>query len=235
MEQRPNDIQRGIESTRATVDNKLDTLAAQARDSFDLQHQVAERPWLMLGAAVAAGYVLGSMGGAEEQRWSGTPAITTNYNQHAYMPDRTSSAAGQASRSSAGSFLSQFDDEIDMLKTAAIATLTTFLRDKVKEYVPALGEQLGQQMQGQRSKTPSTAPGASRYANPSGAPAVNTESIPTTTSYGSNMVDRGAEHASPYYPPGSAGTGADRDYVKTYHPPSETERERSVGEDPTGH
>src|SRR6266511_5633638 len=131
MDQGSDHIRRDIESTRAALDNKLDTLEAKARQAFDLKHQVSERPWMMLGAAAAAGFVLGSIGGGEDhaQRWSGRPQITTDYNQHADWSHDRQRFASDANRSSSSarstmdSFLGQFDDEIDMLKVAAITTL----------------------------------------------------------------------------------------------------------------
>jgi hypothetical protein len=146
MDQRSDFIRQDIESTRASLDEKLDTLESRARQTFDLKHQVSERPWMMLGAAFAAGYALGSMGGGDdhEQRWHGQPATTTYYNQHAQYAPAGGPSLGEKVKSGADSFLSQFDDEIDMLKTAAIATLTNFLRDSIKDYAPALGRQLDQ-------------------------------------------------------------------------------------------
>jgi len=219
MDQRSDYIRQDIESTRAALDEKLDTLETKARQAFDIKHQVAERPWMMLGAAVATGYVLGSLGGETEQRWHGQPYAATDYNQHAAMADDRRDNRQSALRSTADSFLSQFDDEIDMLKVAAVNMLTNYLRDTIKEFVPALSQQLDKQSTQtgeRRSGTVSTAPGASRYADRDrGGSSINNEAIPTTTSYGSNMADRGAEHATPYYPPGSSGDT----------------RERSVGEE----
>jgi hypothetical protein len=233
MDQRSDYIRQNIDDTRASLDEKLDTLETKARETFDLKHQVSERPWMMLGAAVAAGYVLGSLGGNDEpQRWHGQPATTTDYNQHAQHSYSAEPSMGEKVKSSADSFLSQFDDEIDMLKTAAITTLTTFLRDSIKEYVPALGHQLDQTMRSRGYDTSSSygrsvssAPGASRselsgaskYYDVRESPTTtNHESIPETTYQQSNMADRDAEHATPYYPPGSSGN-----------------RERSVGDDRT--
>src|SRR5215211_1754489 len=123
MDQRSDYIRQDIEATRASLDEKLDTLETKARQAFDIKHQVAERPWMMVGAAVATGYVLGSLGGETEQRWHGQPSTATDYHQHASMADdRRDSNDGQSSlRSTANSFLSQFDDEIDMLKVAAVS------------------------------------------------------------------------------------------------------------------
>lgn len=141
MDQRSNHIRQDIEATRASLDTKLDTLEFKARQTFDLQHQVSERPWMALGAATVAGYVLGSLGGSEpEPRWQGQSAAT--YKQYTNAPEHAPQTNGESSGSSVDRFLAPFDDEIDMLKTAAITTLTNFLHDIIKEYVPALGQQL---------------------------------------------------------------------------------------------
>jgi len=221
MDQRSDNIRQDIESTRASLDEKLDSLETKARQAFDLNYHVGERPWMMLGAAVAAGYVLGSLGGeSDQQRWHGQPASTTDYTQHTSSPASTTYGSSHSSLSTkADGLLSQFDDEINMLKVAGVNMLTNFLRDTIKEYVPALGHELDKQLgtsDQPRRGTVSTAPGASRYSDyEQNASSVNSEAIPTTTSYGSNYADRGATHATPVYPPGS----------------SAADRERSVGND----
>jgi hypothetical protein len=245
MAQRSDYIRQDIESTRASLEEKLDTLETKARQTFDLNHQVSEHPWLMVGAAVAAGYVLGSMGGNDE--WYDQP-MSTDYNQFSGTPRSTeylstpqtsnysanySSSSSQSSGiSSMGSnFLSQFDDEINMLKTAAVTTLTNLLRDSIREYVPALGQQLDQEAK-RRGLNRSTAPGSSM--DYSSTTATNYEGIPETTSYGSNTVSRQSEQGQPYYPPGSSSAStSSHDYVKTYHPPTETTQERTVGDEST--
>jgi len=221
MDQGSDHIRQGIESTRAALDEKLDTLETKARETFDLKHQVAERPWMALGAAVAAGFVVGSLGGSddEEQRWHGQPAKAPEYTQHtAYTP------TGQQEKSTLDNFLGQFDDEIDMLKGAAISALTTFLHDMVRAYVPAMGQYLGDSSREDR-RTPSSAPNAS-YS--SGAGSAGFDSPPATRGQSSQLSNAEVGGTAPYYPPGSAGVES-RDYVKTYHPPEETEQSRSVG------
>jgi len=222
MDQGSDNIRQGIESTRAALDEKLDTLESKARETFDLKHQVAERPWMALGAAVAAGFVLGSLGGdSEEQRWHGQPATTTDYNQHtAYAQTR------QPEKSSFDNFLGQFDDEIDMLKGAAMSALTNFLHDSVRAYVPAMGQYLNTSDR-ERGRTPSTATNAS-YS--SGAGRAGFDSPPSTSGQSSQLSNAEVGGTPPYYPPGSAGV-ENRDYVKTYHPPNEAARERSVGDE----
>jgi len=212
MDQRSNDIRQDIDSRRAALDEKLDSLETKARQTFDLKHQVAERPWMMLGAAVAAGYVLGSMGGSDREWYDRT--MSSDYNQFSGTPPQVEHKAAnhsqtsgyptssRQSQSSGDSFLSQFDDEIAMLKTAAITTLTNVLRDTIREYVPTLGQQLDSEAR-KRNLTPSTAPNASMGAGTG----TNYEGIPETTSTGQT------------------------DSTKTYHPPGGAEQERRVGAD----
>jgi len=191
---------------------------------------------MMVGAAVAAGYVLGSMGGNDE--WYDRP-MSADYNQFSGTPRpveypamnySSSSGRNRGSQPNGEGLLSQFDDEINMLKSAAVVTLTNLLRDSIREYVPALGQQLDRETK-QRGQNRSTAPNTSMDYESSTASA-NYEGIPETTAYGSNTVARQSEQGRPYYPPGSSATStSDRDYVKTYHPPTEAGQERSVGDE----
>lgn len=234
MAQRSDYIRQDIESTRASLEEKLDTLETKARQTFDLNHQVSEHPWMMVGAAVAAGYVLGSLGGNDE--WYDRTA-STEYNQYPSTPQTSNYSASYSTPSSQSSgissmgsgLLSQFDDEINMLKTAAITTLTNFLRDSIREYVPALGQQLDQETE-RRGLSRSAAPNTSTsYSSTSSA---NYEGIPETTSYGSNVVSGQSAQGSPYYPPGSSSASSTAsDYVKTYNSSTETGHERSVGDE----
>jgi hypothetical protein len=174
MDQRSDYIRQDIESTRAALDEKLDTLETKARETFDIKHQVAERPWMMLGAALATGYVLGSMGGESEPRWHGQPMATSDYTHHVahQAPARDEPSRGDG-------LLAQFDGEIDMLKTAAIATLTDFLRSTIREYVPAMGQHLDAAAR-ERNPSSSTSPAASMHAG--------TTNYPEPNSYSSNHV-----------------------------------------------
>jgi hypothetical protein len=185
MDQRSDDIRQGIESTRAALDTKLDTLESKARETFDLKHQVAERPWMALGAAVVAGYVLGNMGGDDDQqRWHGQPQTTTNYNQHAMSAAPSSPAASRND-----GLLAQFDDEIDMLKAAAISTLTNLLHDSVREYLPSMGQQLDRVAR-QRGVSPALQ--APRTGTSSGyAPAERTPSTAPNAAYSTGAGQTG--------------------------------------------
>jgi len=244
MDQRSDHIRQNIESTRASLDEKLDSLENKARETFDLKHQVSERPWMALGAAVAAGFVLGSMGGGEdEQRWHGQPITTTDYNQHASTSNQHTYNASPSSKSSVDSFMSQFDGEIEMLKGAAISAITNLLHDSIRAYVPAMGQYLEQNNRAfsstspsatsyssgadMRSRTPSTATNTSYNT---GVGRTSFDSPPATSGQSNQLSNPEVGGSAPYYPPGSTGSEG-RDYVKTYHPPSESDRERAVGEE----
>ena len=52
-----------LEQIEGQVRDKVDSTVSQAKRVVDVRQHVNERPWLSLGAAVMAGYFLGSMGG----------------------------------------------------------------------------------------------------------------------------------------------------------------------------
>lgn len=79
MAERTEPIRQDIDATRSSMTHKLEQIEDQVRDKVDstvsqakrvvdVRHHVNERPWLTLGAAVVAGYVLGSLGGDETPR-----------------------------------------------------------------------------------------------------------------------------------------------------------------------
>lgn len=146
MDKRSDDIRQNIEDTRASIDEKIDMLQGKASEAveqtkqlLDVNHQVSERPWVALGLALAAGYVVGNLG--NDSSSSTTSSYSQNYSQsygNAYSGPSTMDTVKSKGRD----FLSQFDDEIDLLKTAAITTLTQFIRDAAREAVPALGPQI---------------------------------------------------------------------------------------------
>lgn len=136
MDQRSDDIRNNIESTRASLDQKLGQLEHKAKETFDLKHQVQEHPFMMLGAAVLTGYVLGSLGG------DSAPTYRSGLSSAYPNPNVSPDAQNHHSHGGGNGFMSQFDEEIGMLKTAAIATLGGMFRDIVKEVAPAIGQQM---------------------------------------------------------------------------------------------
>jgi hypothetical protein len=217
--QQQSDSGQGISGQlQGAVGQVQDTLQGITKGSFNLQNVVSNRPLMALGAAVAAGYVLGSMAGGddEEQSRSGSTwegwgyqpmsrpgdnknqgyssgftgassgdAPAYNWNTVSYgatspagAPTTTYASTSSAGRPAAGpstytspqpsfkpqgpGFFDQFDDEIDMLKSAAISTIRTLLRDNINEY---LGK-LNLQHQRAESGRPANMPSAEEYTRP---------------------------------------------------------------------
>ena len=226
MDKRSDDIRQDIEQTRASLDTKLDMLQSKASEAvdqtkqlFDVNHQVNERPWLALGAALLAGYVVGNLGGGENDAPSYNVANRSqtgaayDYNQHADSGPSTMDTIKEKGRD----FFAQFDDEIDMLKAAAMGALTTFVRDAASEAVPGLRSQIDRVMKergmdtGSSSAIRSTAPNAS-MSYESGAGRTNNDAVPQMNRYGA---------------PPSTPTRDDEKYYSTYQPDEDT---RTVGQ-----
>ena len=103
--------------------------------SFDLREQVAQRPWLMLGAAVAAGYLLGGAAGAREEAYPRGPQLRELASEVAMLPH---GAPGQRGRSSRDlSWLGPLQGQVDEISAQAVSTIKTMIRDFLRDYDPA--------------------------------------------------------------------------------------------------
>jgi len=220
MDKRSDDIRQDIESTRASIDEKIDMLENKAtemvdtvkqtatdtidnvKQTFDVKTQVSQRPWVALGLALAAGYVVGNLGNSKDepdyssQSYAGA---SYDYNQHANTGPSTMDTVKAKSRD----FLSQFDDEIDLLKVAAMTTLSTFVRDAARQAVPALGPQIDRLLN-ERGLGDSSGSGhsSSGFAG-SGTGSSYGTGISSSGSYSTGSTGMGSSYTS-----GSAGLGS---------------------------
>lgn len=117
---------------------------ASASGPLDLQRQAAERPWLIIGAAVAAGYALGRMGEREPAERGGVPEWARPDAEGRPIPSAPTSwpqtqvpPQAQASAPAKPDALAPLWDEIAMLRSAAITTVRSLLRATVRDYLPA--------------------------------------------------------------------------------------------------
>jgi hypothetical protein len=178
-----------------------------------LRQQAVARPWLALGAAIVAGFVLGS---TEDSTPGGQP--------------------------SAGAL----DDELDLVRVAAMAALTATAQDVLASAVPNLGRFLSDRLTEATGSSraggavggvpsgeiggngisvragdvggrqPSSAQNTS-YATGAGTGAIGYDSAPAPgDSEGlSNYETRGSEHIGSVYP---AGGARDRSMAEEYQP-----------------
>jgi hypothetical protein len=136
-----------IESrVKGTVDDTVETV----RRTFDIRQQVDERPWTALGAAVLAGYVLGSMGDSEPrspsyQTWqpSESHASHTGYTAGTHTAGSHNDHSGIKHQASnvVSDVMDQFSDELSVVKTAAVAAAMSMLRDAIKQHLPQVGQE----------------------------------------------------------------------------------------------
>jgi len=191
MDAEPEVIRQDIEQTRSALTEKLETLEEEVmgtvRDvkenvtetienvtetvqetvetvqrTFDLEYQMQQRPWVLIGgsvvAGVATGFVLDNLR-ARATAWEGTSRSVPSYGepvdqgggafgsqQARYTPPR------REGPSFFQSLLSQFDKEIGMVKEMAIGYAAGVLRDMIKEALPAVKERVEQVMNSATTK-----------------------------------------------------------------------------------
>jgi hypothetical protein len=205
MQQDIDDTCQGIEDTRSAMTEKLEILEARVRETvegaqssvedivenvkgmvdttvetvkrtFDLQYQVDQHPWLMVGGATLAGYLLGNWGGGSTSpafssndsasSAAGTTAdMSASHAKHDCLPpsDSELSAHPQLQQGMGSSVLERLKDEIGIIKVAAVGALISTLREMVKQAVPTLAphiERARSQRGGQPIESPTQRPAA---------------------------------------------------------------------------
>jgi ElaB/YqjD/DUF883 family membrane-anchored ribosome-binding protein len=131
-----------IETVTTTVQQTVDTV----KRTFDLNYQMQQRPWTLIGASVLAGFLIGAL--VSRGRPSRGRSRVSSYPDYAPASERSlaSSAAAEPAASQGPGFLSglmeQFGPEIDKIKGAAIGYLVGMARDSIKEALPSLGQQI---------------------------------------------------------------------------------------------
>jgi hypothetical protein len=187
---RSETIRRDIESTRASLDEKLGALQNRVRDvqtkakqAFDLNHQIAAHPWTMFGASIAAGFGLGLVVGGgddEEHHWRANPTMfdqgqLPTRSRSDYREERMPYRQQEYSAQYAGSFgygsgqrgRSPRGDIFETVKLAAGAAVMDLLRQSVNRYLPQLGTHLDRIWQ-EKGLTPVSAASALFTRRPDG-------------------------------------------------------------------
>lgn len=145
MEAAQTTVQETVEAVKETVQ---DTVATVKR-TFDLKYQVGQRPWLMIGASVLAGYAVG-------RRWrAGHSAAALNgqgedasrlpqFRNHREPP--SPSPAEHLRPTLPSKLLSQFEEELGKLQSVVIGAGMGMLRNWLKDVAPALAPKLDEVM-----------------------------------------------------------------------------------------
>ena len=160
-------VEGTVESVKGAVEGTVDSVNQSMRDTvesvkqtFDLPRQVDRHPWLMMGGAVAAGFVAGKL-------LTHAPAVTRTAGRMASSlrptAQRFTSAAAStagavgAAASTAGSWLntleSMFGPELKQVKELAIGSLLGMVRDAAVQAAPEpMREQVREIIDGFTSK-----------------------------------------------------------------------------------
>jgi len=191
MDAEPEVIRQDIEQTRSALTEKLETLEEEVmgtvRDvkenvtetienvtdtvqdtvetvqrTFDLNYQMQQRPWVLIGGSVVAGVATGFV--LDNLR----PRTTAWDDSARYVPtsSRLADQGGGAFGSQQArytpprpegpsffqSLLGRFDKEIGMVKELAIGYAAGVLRDMIKEALPAVKERVEQVMDSATTK-----------------------------------------------------------------------------------
>ncbi|NTU84301.1 MAG: hypothetical protein HGA45_33895 [Chloroflexales bacterium] len=189
-----------LEEIEARVRGTVDSTVGNVRQAFDLKHQVNEHPWLSLGLAVVAGYMLGNMDGDDRPspRYGQPGQAMRYYAEPGDRPAGDRPAGGGSDQNVApSSGLSSKQDYSqygqreqggmfahlagpigDELQTIAIATVksaTRLLRESLQSNIPEFETEY-QRLQSERASSgdPNLSPGTSPSAAATGGTSYGT-------------------------------------------------------------
>ena len=138
-----------IDRVRDSADDFLD----RTRETFDPTHQVARHPWLMLGGAVAAGYVLGLL----EARLRQSPREASGVYPY-YPPDADKAGASVMPAQGHGNIWDELSRdvarEIEHTKEAVIEVGRSFVHDFFEQLVPSVADSVLRRPRQQRFDFP---------------------------------------------------------------------------------
>ena len=157
-------VEGTVESVRESFQNASDSVkdtfhsAAEGfKDTFDLPKQMDRHPWLMLGGAVAVGFVAGKLLDRAPQVSRHVGHAAYGVAEHAASTIGTTAAAVGSAASAAGSMLdsleTMFGPEINKVKELALGALLGIIRDMAVKAAPeTLAPQVGEIIDGFTSK-----------------------------------------------------------------------------------
>ena len=137
-------VQSAQDTVKESIQSAKDTVASVKR-TFDIKHQVEERPWTMMGGCFLAGLALGGlipMGRPRSAHALGNGIFPTPVP----MPQL------QVELPNRPGILEPFQEEIDKVKGIAIGYVMGLVRDSIKDSVPHLAPKIDDLMNGLTTK-----------------------------------------------------------------------------------
>lgn len=137
-------VKHAVEKTVDTVSNTVDRTVESVKDAFDLNHQMQEHPWMVLGGAVLLGYIGGRLMDSMTQPSSGA----NGYRPEAgYEPAPTyyQQAAAPAKPSWGAEAFEALKPAMSKLGQLAIGVTTGIVGEMIREQIPeALQKEVGE-------------------------------------------------------------------------------------------
>lgn len=171
MGEKSDQILEHIESQRDQLGRNLEALETKVKRTTDWRAHFDDNPWLMLGAAVGGGLILGAMVGGRSSSSSSSSSYPGSRYTSGVSSAGSSGALGFASPATAQA-RQHASETIDKIKAALIAFGTAKAKEFLAQSVPGLEQHL----MGDDS------PGPSSASSPSGntaQPQANNNPVPT--------------------------------------------------------
>jgi len=140
-------LHEGAEVVKGTVHESVE----HVKDMFDVPGHFRSRPWMALGGAIAAGYVLGAIlpkpdAPVARLMAAASPPVPRQHSGNGngkHKQDNRASTPAPAAPSMTEGLLSAIKPEIDMLKGLALGATFGTLREMIaREVPPQMGEQI---------------------------------------------------------------------------------------------
>jgi len=130
-----DDFKGAVDETVDDVKGKVDDTVGNVKQVFDFDHQMNERPWIMVGGAIAAGLVLGALLGGDDSH--------SHHEHRAWTPPVPDRERNFAPRHAEGpGVMDELGKEFDVIRTAAVHTIGMMVTDWLKDMVPQFGNEL---------------------------------------------------------------------------------------------
>lgn len=140
-------VQSAQEVVQDSLQGAKDTVASVKR-TFDIKHQIEQRPWTMMGGCLLAGFLLSYLlprGRPQSSKTKGEPAENGKYAAAAPAPFQTEPPSQPG-------ILEPFRKEIDQVKGIAIGYVMGLVRDSIKDSVPQLANKIDELLDGITTK-----------------------------------------------------------------------------------
>jgi hypothetical protein len=135
-----------VEETLSTVKTSINDTVASVKRNLDVNYQVRQHPWLMVGGCTILGFAVGHIVRQTLGRSQPRPASRLERVTHGRpQPARIETAVERTPPPPAAagpSLLEKFQPEINQLKGLAVGYLMGQVRDSIKQSVPQYAEQI---------------------------------------------------------------------------------------------